>query len=255
MLIPSQKYVRNRLLSVLPSDDYAAVQSALEPVTLKRKEVLIQPNQPIPAVHFMETGVASVVVGTRDGKRIEVGIIGCEGVTGTALVFDVDSIPHETFIQIEGEALRMSRDAFDQLIAERPVFRRVLLRYAHVFQLHTAQTALSNGSYTLEERLARWLLMCHDRIGGDEFPVTHEFLSIMLGVHRPGVTTTIHVLEGAGMIRARRSHMEIVDRDKLLAAAGASYGMPEAEYHRLITNDAFAQDVAPGRILRTAHGP
>lgn len=239
MLIPSQKYVHNQLLSALPPEDYAALQPVLEPVTLRRKDVLVQPGKPIPHVHFIESGVASVVVGTPDGKRIEVGIVGREGFTGTPLLFDVDTIPHETFIQIEGEALRMSRAAFRDMVEARPVFRKVLMRYGHVYQLHAAQTALSNGSYTLEERLARWLLMCHDRIDGDEFPVTHEFLSIMLGVHRPGVTTTIHVLEGAGMIRARRSHIEIVDRDKLRMTAGNSYGIPEAEYRRLITESTF----------------
>ncbi|KQO54156.1 Crp/Fnr family transcriptional regulator [Methylobacterium sp. Leaf85] len=237
MVISSQHTIRNSLLSRLRADDRAAILAALDRVELKRKDVLAQPNEPLTHVHFLETGVASVVVGTRDRRRIEVGIIGSEGATGLPLLFDVDSTPHETFIQIEGEALRMSKDAFIGLIEQRPAFRRLMMRYAHIFQLFTAQTALSHGSYTLEERLARWLLMCHDRVEKDEFPITHEFLSVMLGVHRPGVTTTIHILEGAGTIRARRSHIEIVDRPKLELIAGDSYGIPEAEYRRLITND------------------
>ncbi|WP_245259388.1 Crp/Fnr family transcriptional regulator [Methylobacterium sp. 77] len=218
------------------ADDYAAIHSALEPVSLKRKQVLVQPDEPLTHVYFMESGVASVVVGTPEGKRIEVGIIGHEGATGLALLFDVDTTPHETFIQIEGEALRIGKSAFCSLIEQRPAFRKLMMRYAHIFQLHTAQTALSHGSFTLEERLARWLLMCHDRVDGNEFPITHEFLSIMLGVHRPGVTTTIHILEGAGMIRARRSRIEIVNREKLRAIAGSSYGVAEGEYRRLITD-------------------
>ncbi|GJE17885.1 Crp/Fnr family transcriptional regulator [Methylobacterium marchantiae] len=239
MLVPSKRYVRNGLLSVLRSDDYAAIQSAIEPVALGRKDVLVQPEQPLTHVYFLERGVASVVVGTPEGKRIEVGIVGHEGAAGLPLLFDVDSTPHETFIQIEGEALRIGKAAFFRALEQIPAFRKVMLRYAHVFQLHMAYTALSHGSYTLEERLARWLLMCHDRVDGDEFPITHEFLSIMLGVHRPGVTTTIHVLEGAGLIRARRSFIEIVNREKLRIVAGDSYGVPEAEYRRLITNGAL----------------
>lgn len=237
MIIPSQKHARNSLLSRMQPDDYAAIDPVLERVTLNRKDVLVQPNQPLTHVHFLERGVASVVVGTRDGRRIEVGIIGSEGATGLPLLFGVESTPHETFIQIEGEALRLSKAAFGSLIEERPAFRRLMMRYAHIFQLFTAQTALSHGSYTLEERLARWLLMCRDRVEKDEFPITHEFLSVMLGVHRPGVTTTIHILEGAGTIQARRSHIEIIDRAKLELIAGDSYGIPEAEYRRLITDD------------------
>ncbi|MCC0807260.1 Crp/Fnr family transcriptional regulator [Methylobacterium sp. W2] len=241
MVISSQNAPRNSLLSRMPPDDHAAILAVLERVELRRKDVLARPNEPLTHVHFLESGVASVVVGTRDRRRIEVGIIGSEGATGLPLLFDVDSTPHETFIQIDGEALRMSKAAFCGLIEQRPAFRKVMMRYAHIFQLFTAQTALSHGSYTLEERLARWLLMCHDRVEGDEFPITHEFLSVMLGVHRPGVTTTIHILEGAGTIRARRSHIEIVDREKLELIAGDSYGIPEAEYRRLITDDVVPE--------------
>ncbi|WP_244478162.1 MULTISPECIES: Crp/Fnr family transcriptional regulator [unclassified Methylobacterium] len=238
MVIPSQKHVRNSLLSRMHPDDYAAIETVLEPVTLKRKDVLIQPGQPLTHMRFIESGVASVVVGTREGRRIEVGIIGSEGASGLPLLFDVESTPHETFMQIDGEALQVDKASFRNLVEERPAFRKLMMRYAHIFQLLTAQTALSHGSYTLEERLARWLLMCHDRVSGDEFPITHEFLSVMLGVHRPGVTTTIHILEGAGTVRARRSHIEIVNRDKLKLIAGESYGIPEAEYRRLIAEDA-----------------
>ncbi len=126
-----------------------------------------------------------------------------------------------------------------------------MLRYAHLFQLQTAQTALSNGSYSLEERLARWMLMCHDRMDGDEFPITHEFLAFMLGVRRPGVTTTVHILEGAGMIKARRSRIQILDRAKLEEAAGESYGAAEAEYRRLIRSRCGLPDRNIGGVPST----
>ncbi|MDB5647062.1 Crp/Fnr family transcriptional regulator [Methylobacterium sp.] len=234
MSVPSQRYVRNQLLGILDGNDYDAVRAVVEPIVLSRWDVLIPANQPITHAYFLECGIASEVATTPEGRRIEVCITGPEGLVGVPLLLDVDRTPHETFVQIEGEALRVECDAFRSLIETRDSLRRVFAHYAYVAHLQTADTALSNGSHTLEERLARWLLMCHDRIEGDEFPVTHEFLSTMLGVRRPGVTTAIHNLEGGGAIKARRSHIQVLDREKLNAAAGDSYGVPEREYRRLI---------------------
>lgn len=234
MSVPSQRYVRNQLLGTLDRDDYEAVSALAVPVSLSRRDIVIAANKPITHVHFLESGIVSEVATTPEGRRIEVCIIGREGLVGMPLLLDVDQTPHEIFVQIEGEALRLDSAAFRKLIEARGKLRRCFARYAYVAHLQTADTALSNGSHTLEERLARWLLMCHDRVDGDEFPVTHEFLSTMLGVRRPGVTTAIHSLEGAGTIKARRSHILVIDREKLKAAAGDSYGVPEREYRRLI---------------------
>lgn len=237
MRVPSKRYVRNQLLAALPAVAYEALQSAFEPFPLSRGDVLIDPDQTFTHVVFPETGIVSAV-SKGDGRRIEIGLVGREGFVGVPLALGVDRSPHESIVQIEGEALRLPSSTFTELLEQHPPVRTVLLRYAHVFQLQTAQTALSNGSYSLEERLARWLLMCGDRTEGDEFPITHEFLAFMLGVRRPGVTTTVHVLEGAGMIRARRSRIQILDRGKLEAVAGDSYGGAEAEYRRLIGHGA-----------------
>lgn len=234
MPVPSQRYVRNQLLSILGGDDYGAIQAVAESVMLGRRDILIAGNKTITHVYFLEAGIASEIAATPEGRRIEVCITGREGMVGVPLLLDVDRTPHETFVQIEGEALRIDAASFRTLIEERPNLRRTFANYAYVAHMQTAGKALSNGSHTLEERLARWLLMCHDRVDGDEFPVTHEFLSTMLGVRRPGVTTAIHSLEGGGMIKARRSHIQVLDREKLKTAAGDSYGVPEIEYGRLI---------------------
>ena len=239
MQVPSQRYARNGLLAVLTASDYEALKDAFEPVALARGDILVEPDQPFPHVTFVETGVVSAV-SKGDGRRIEIGLVGRDGFVGVPLALGVDRSPHESIVQIEGTGLRLSSAAFSELLDQHPAIRMVLLRYAHLFQLQTAQTALSNGSYSLEERLARWLLMCGDRMDGDEFPVTHEFLAFMLGVRRPGVTTTVHILEGAGMIRARRSRIQILDRAKLEEAAGESYGTAEAEYRRLIVPGAVS---------------
>ena len=233
-MVPSQKYIRNSLLSVLSNEDYEVLRPSLVRMEIGRGDVLLASGRSISEVFFVEVGVVSSVAITPRGRRIEIGLVGREGFAGLPLALGVDRAAHESFVQIEGEALSLSSGAFREALDRLPALMPILLRYAHVIQVQTAQTALSNGSYSLAERLARWLLMCHDRIDGDEFPITHEFMAIMLGVRRPGVTTTVHVLEGAGMIKARRSRIEILDRAKLEAMAGESYGLPEAEYRRLI---------------------
>lgn len=237
MPVPAQASVRNLLLAALPPEDYEVLAAAMEFVDLKPREVLIAPNAPIEYVHFPESGIISTVAVTAEGYRIEVGVTGREGFMGTPLVMGVDRTPHEGFVQVDATALRLPASAFVALLEERAALRALLLRYAHVFQLQSAQTALANGAYDITERLARWLLMCADRVDGAEFQLTHEFLSMMLGVRRPGVTTSIHILEGTGMIRAKRARITILDREKLVELASESYGLAEGEYERLINPD------------------
>jgi CRP-like cAMP-binding protein len=133
-----------------------------------------------------------------------------------------------------GEAYRIEATRLRDAVEGRPSLYLHLLRFVQAFTVQVAQTALSNGSYSLEERLARWLLMCHDRVDGDVLSTTHEFLSIMLDVRRPGVTEALHILEGAHMIRAERGLVTVLDRAKLEQVAGESYGVAEAEYARLM---------------------
>ena len=234
MLVTAQKHVGNRLLAALSQPDREALRAVAEPLTMRRGDVLLETGEILTHAVFVETGVISAVARTAGGRRIEIGVIGRDGFMGVPLLLGVDRTPHEGLVQIEGEALRLPSAVFLKLMDRRPAIAPLLLRYAHVFHVQTAQTAVSNGSYTLEERLARWLLMCHDRVDGDDFPITHEFLSTMLCVRRASVTTTVHVLEGAGMIATRRSRVRILDRSKLEAVAGDSYGVAEAEYRRLI---------------------
>jgi CRP-like cAMP-binding protein len=115
-----------------------------------------------------------------------------------------------------------------------PSLKALLLRWVQVLMIQTAQSALANGRYTIQERLARWLLMCHDRLDGDDLPLTHEFLSLMLGVRRSGVTEALHVLEGVKIVRTSRGRIHILDREKLEEIAGDCYGLSEAEYAKLI---------------------
>ena len=233
MSAPQQSSVRNQLLAALPPEDFAAIQAHLEPVELELRRVLIEPNQPIEHVYFMEVGYTSIVTNT-DGSKIEIGIIGREGMVGIPVALGVRTTPFECFVQHAGKGLRMATHHLEEVIDERPSLHRRLLRYAQAINVQTSGTAFANAEHTVESRLARWLLMCHDRVDGDDILITHEFLSMMLGVRRAGVTTATHVLEGNGLIRAKRGVITILDREKLEGLADNAYGLPEAEYARLM---------------------
>lgn len=229
-----QSVIRNRLLSHLSVADFALLAPHLEPLELERDYVLALPNQSIEYAYFVESGIVSVVAEKRDGRSIEVGIYGREGFGGAPLLLASDQTPHHHFVQIEGVGYRLKSTDFLHIVEQSAAMRNLLLRFIHVFMTQTAQSALVNGSSVIEERLARWILMCQDRIDGDEFAITHDFLSMMLGVRRSSVTDAIHLLEGNQLIRAERGRVKVLNRRNLEYAAAASYGVPEAEYRRLI---------------------
>lgn len=233
MPAPSQSSVRNSLLRALSPADFALLQDRLEPVKLAFRQVLFGPNQPMEHAHFPESGIASIISMTNDGRSLEVGLYGRDGTSGAPLLLGVDRTPHQHLIQVEGAGLRIAAADLMAATEQSPSLRALMLKYVQVFTLQTAFTALSNGGYNVEERLARWLLMCDDR-SDDGIHLTHEFLSIMLGVRRSSVTVALQTLEGAGIIRAERGRISVLNRARLLDAAGDSYGVPEAEYARLI---------------------
>lgn len=217
---------KNRILSSLSAADKALLQPDLEPVTLTLRQVLEVPNKPITHSYFITYGLASVIA-ANSHKRLEVGLIGCEGFTGLPIVLGNDRSPNETFVQVAGDALRISAEKLRQALPQSRSLERALLGFAHSFMNQTAKTALSNGTATLEERLARWLLMANDRLRGDEIPLTHEFLSLMLGVRRAGVTVALHYLEQRALVRMERKQITITDRAGLKAAANGTYHQTE----------------------------
>src|SRR5215211_4684810 len=234
MSVPQQSVLRNQLLAGLAPEDFAPLQPLLEPVDLELRRVLIEPNRPIEHVYFHERGYTSITTNGH-GSKIEVGLIGREGMVGVPVALGVRTTPLQFFIQLAGDGLRMTCQGLEEVIDERPSLHRVHLRYAQVMSVQTSGTAFANAEHTVETRLARWLLMCHDRVDGDEIPLTHEFMAMMLGVRRAGVTTAIHVLEGSDLIEAKRGVISILDRKKLEALADTAYGLPEAEYARQMT--------------------
>jgi CRP-like cAMP-binding protein len=225
---------RNQLLNALTADDLALLKPQFEALALPSREVLERPHTRIGTVYFIETGIASVVALSPRGRRIEVGIVGREGMTGMTVVMGNSSSPHETYMQVAGSGLRIGSDALREAMSASVALRDMFLHYAQAFMIQTAHTALANGHAKLEERLARWLLMAHDRLDSDELPLVHEFLALMLGVRRAGVTVAVQELEAEGVIQAERGRIKVIDRKGLEELANGSYGVPEAEYRRLI---------------------
>lgn len=239
-LLQSESIVRpstlgdNRLLKSLSAADRAALLPDLEATSLATSQIIERSNERIPYVYFLTSGLASIVGTTEPEQRIEVGMVGYEGMTGLAVVLGHDRSTNETVIQAAGTALRIPSVVLRRTLDGSSTLRAALLRYVHVFMMQCSQTALANGRGRLSERLARWLLMWQDRLKTRHLTVTHEFLALLLGVRRQGVTLALHELEGRGFIKGTRNRITVVDRDGLLGLASGFYGVPEAEYDRTI---------------------
>jgi CRP-like cAMP-binding protein len=236
MSAPDQARVRNRLLKALSVEAFATIQSDMELTDLPIRHSVVGKDEITTHVCFIEHGLASVVATSSDNEAVEIGHIGFEGMAGINVALDVDRTPNKTFMQVAGSGFLLPVDAFSKLLDEDPVSRKLMLRYVHCASLQLAHSALANARYNMHERLARWLLMCHDRLDGNDLPLTHEFLSLMIGVRRSGVTNELHILEGLHAIKATRANIRVTDREKLEDIAGGSYGVPEKEYSRLIAS-------------------
>ena len=229
----NQTSLRNRLLRHLSPEDFALLAPHLEPVDLPKDYVLSEPHQPFEYAFFFERGLASIIATSTERQLVETGIYGRDGFGPTGLAMGVRHSPYRSIVQVPGEGHRLPAGALREAIAASRTLHDLLLRFTYALSVQTAYTALSNAAHPVDERLARWLLMCHDR-SGDEIALTHDFLSIMLAVRRPSVTTALHVLEGNRFIRTSRGMVVIRDRPALEEFAGDAYGQPEAEYARLI---------------------
>lgn len=225
---------KNELLRRLSNRDFELLRPHLECIELKLGVVVHPAGSPMRFAYFPETCIVSSVAKVPKGKDVEVGMIGFEGMTGTPLLLRDDRQPLECVVQFAGTAFRVASSAFTDAVAASPSLQAILLRYVHALSIQASYTAWTNARSTLEQRLARWLLMYADRIEGEALAVTHEYLSILLGVRRPGVTVGIQILEGKGLIRAKRGLVVIRDREGLIELAEGAYGIPEAEHERLV---------------------
>jgi len=198
-------------------------------------------NKPIENVYFPEDGIVSVVAKSRH-EQAEVAIVGREGMTGIPVVLGNDRWVNDTYVQVDSSGFQIAADDLRRALAKSANLRAILLAFTQAFVVQTAQTALSNARGNVEGRLARWLLMAHDRLDGDELPLTHEFLALMLGVRRAGVTVALQKLESDGLVVAKRGVIIVEDRARLMKLADRLYGVSEAEYRRLIPGSKFGTD-------------
>jgi len=231
---PSPRQSRNRLLSLLSTADFGLLQPSLEPVALEVRRVLETPNRRIDDVYFIDSGFASVVATQAKQTKVEVGLIGREGMTGLAIVLGNHRSAQSTYIQAEGHGQRIDAVELRKAMNSSPSLQGLFLKYVQAFMVQTTHTAVSNARAKLNQRLARWILMADDRIEGNRLPLTHEFLSLMLGVRRAGVTEALHALESQGLISASRGEIIVRNRKGIERSAAGSYGVPEAEFRRLI---------------------
>jgi CRP-like cAMP-binding protein len=224
----------NRLLDTLPDDAFGRVFPDLERVLLPLHFNLYKPDEPVTEIYFVTKGMVSVVATLGDGAFVEVGIVGREGFAGLPALLGGNTGPHDVYMQIAGEALRMKASALHAELRRDAAFQGALLRYAQFFLTQVSQTAACNARHPLEARLARWLLMALERVDTNEIPLTHEFLSIMLGVHRPGVSIAAGALRKAGCIENSHGRITIVDRRGLEDASCECYRVVAEEFARLI---------------------
>lgn len=231
--------IHNRLLANLPEEEIARLQPYLEPVFLNLKQELYQPNVPIDFVYFPLEGVYSLLSQTSKGELIEVGTVGNEGMVGLPVFLGAKQIPGISMCQIPGNALRMRAEDLCTRVSPGTALYDALHRYTQALFNLISQSALCNRVHSIEQRCCRWLLLTHDRVGEDEFPLTHEFLSQMLGVRRAGVSEVAAKLQNAGFISYTYGKITIMDRSGLEAISCECYALIKTEFDHLIGGNSM----------------
>ncbi|HUQ35597.1 MAG TPA: Crp/Fnr family transcriptional regulator [Aestuariivirga sp.] len=234
MLDDTKALAGNMLLATLSRADAALVSPWLENFEMILQKELYQTHQSIDFAYFPLGGICSVIAENAQGTRVETGLIGREGFVGIPIILFAEKASSRIIVQAPGRALRMSSTKLLEAIELSRSFHKLLLQFAHVFSVQVTQAAISNAHNTIQQRVARWFLMCQDRADAREFPMTHEFLSKMIDVRRAGVTDALASLEGIYAIKALRNRVIILDRSILEEIAGGSYSVAEKEYARLI---------------------
>lgn len=236
-----QEEVGNLLLASLSPEEFRQLAPQLTRVGLAAGERLYEPGEVVRFIHFAEGGLLSLLSTLEDGEGVEVGALGREGLGGVLVLLGSDVAAHTAAVRVGASALRLrttqARECFERL----PGFHARVLRYSRVLMSQVSQTTLCNTMHTVEQRLARWLMLARMRLGSDTAPVTHEYLAHMLGVRRSGVTVTVGELERAGLVSHGRGFVRVEDASGLGAAACDCYGLLSEEYDSFINNMAALQ--------------
>lgn len=232
----------NRLLAALPADEHEDIVARLEPANLIFEQSLARPRAPLSHVYFPTRGFVSMIVNTDERSRLEVGLIGNEGMLGANLVLGINESPVAALVQGAGVAWRMEAQAFRRELAASPALDAIVKRYLHVTLVQLAQTAACTRFHRVEGRLARWLLMTQDRAGSVSFAITHEFLAYMLGVRRAGISEAAYALQRRKLIRYHHGQVAILDRPGLEAAACACYDTDRRTYAHIMSPTGSASE-------------
>lgn len=219
----SGKPIGNQILNSVPDNEFNLIRPDLEFIQTPQQHILHEAGEKIEFAYFLNEGMASLVVLTSDGRSVEVAIVGREGIVGTPLAVGLRRGPYRSIMQIPGNGLRIKSDVLEEKLQGMPELRLMLNRFVLVQGLQIAQIAACNRLHEIEQRLARWLLMCQDRVGSEYLPVTHEFLAQMLGTGRPSVSLAAGILQKAGTIENLRGTVKILNRKELEAAACECY--------------------------------
>lgn len=238
-----RRLIANRLLSSLPAEDYARIWPDLKRIQLTFRVSLHEPGDRMPYVYFPNTGVISMLTVMESGTAIEIATIGNEGIADLFVFLGLEESDSRLLIQVPGTAMRMESERFREHVAQMPSLRSLVGNYAVALFALVAQSAACNRMHPMAQRCARWLLMTHDRVDADSFPMTHDFLSEMLGVRRPSVSVAAKSLQDEGLLRYHRGKVTVIDRAGLEAAS--------CECYRLI-RERF--DHLPGRSRRASGG-
>jgi CRP-like cAMP-binding protein len=224
----------NRLLAALPDAEYQHLVPYLERVPLSLRQVLHKAGESIAYVYFPHRAIVSLISTPEEGSNVEVGLVGNEGIVGIPAVLGDNIATTTAMVQVADSAMRLEASLLKSEFQQGGVLQNLLLRYTQALYTQTSQNAACNRLHQLDERLARWLLLVYDRVESNELPLTHEFISQMLGVRRAGVTEAANRLQQAGLIRYHRGRISILNRQELEAASCSCYGIIKGEYSRLL---------------------
>ena len=232
-LSPSSRSLRNKILAALNEADYENLFSQLEPVSLVQGEVIYEAESPINYVYFPETSVFSMLSTMEDGRTVEVGPVGHEGLVGLRIFLGAETSLDQVIVHVAGDATRLRAGVLKAAVADRGALTDKLVRYTQMLLAMTAQSGGCNKLHSTEQQFARWLLTMSDYVGDEELALTHDLIALTLGVRRAGVTEAANGFRNRGVIEYRRGHIQIVDREGLEATACECYSVVKKEYEQL----------------------
>jgi CRP-like cAMP-binding protein len=244
-----RKRVTNRVLARIPPEQYKRLEVELEPITLIFGQVLYEPGKAIRHVYFPVNSLISLLTAVDKRRTLEVGMVGNEGMAGMPFILGMGVSGVRAIVQGAGNALRMASAPFRIEFGRNQALQQALYRYTYALMAQISQTAACNRFHETEARLARWLLMTRDRVGSDEFPLTHEFLAHMLGLRREGVTEAASALKRRKLIEYNRGKIQILDVRGLKASSCSCYQIVKTVYERAQSASGLSQ--APHRIVNS----